>query len=304
MTGRLCVCVPARNEADRIDILIGALAEQEVRFPIQVALCVNNSDDATAERAAQAAGRSNGRISLTIEVRTFEAGLAHAGSARRAAMDLGAALLSDDDYLLTTDADCRPPADWISANLAAAATDHIIGGRIELDAADPDADPRLLAMRRRFDRYWHEVRAIEDRIDPSPWDTDPRHGDHTGASLMLSVGLYKRAGGVPLLSTGEDRALVEAAMAAGGRLVHPVTVWTRASPRPAGRAEGGMASDMASWSAACGSARSLLVPAYHHWHDRAAWRRARRVAGLDVTLAERALPPMPCDMPLPEATGP
>jgi hypothetical protein len=302
MIADLCVCVPARNEAERIAKLIAALERQDIAGPVSLALCINNSDDGTIDRAQAAADQTNGRVVLTVEEIDFPDGLAHAGSARRAAMELGCRMLGHDaGYLLATDADCRPPENWMSANLAAAGPDRVVGGRIEIDETDPDCEPGLLALAKRFDHYWRDVRAIEDAIDPSEWDAAPRHGDHTGASLMLSVGLYRRAGGVPLIPTGEDRALVEAALAAGGRLVHPADIWTRTSPRRAGRAEGGMAADMVAWTEAHAAQISPLVPAFQHWRDRAHWRRSLRTSGrTDIALAERALAPMPCDMPLPE----
>ena len=297
-----CVCVPARNEADRIGTLIEALGRQSIGQPVRLALSVNNSADATVARAWDAVHATQGRVLLSLEEISFAEAYAHAGSARRAAMALGCDVLGGDDgYLISTDADCRPPEDWIAANLAVAGHDRIIGGRIELDEEDAECGPGLLALRRRFDLYWHHVRTIEDQIDPSEWDVAPRHGDHTGASLMLSIALYRRAGGVPPIPCGEDRALVDAAVAAGGRLVHPQSVWTRTSPRAVGRAEGGMAADMARWGQACDKATVPLVPAFQHWRDRAEWRRTLRLSGKeDVALAERALPPMPCDMPLPE----
>jgi GT2 family glycosyltransferase len=302
----ICVCVPARNEAERIATLISALAAQDFGQPVWLALCVNNSDDDTVERASDAARASDGRVVLRLEETRFPVPLAHAGSARRAAMELGCRILEDNEaYLLSTDADCRPPVDWITKNLAAASSDRIVGGRIEIDDADPDCDAGLMALSKRFALYWQHVRAIEDAIDPSECDPAPRHGDHTGASLMTSVGLYVRAGGIPLMPTGEDRAFVEAAISAGGRLVHPHDIWTRTSPRQVGRAQGGMATDMALWAAA-GAARTVpMVPAFQHWHDRALWRRAlRRMDPNDIIHAERALPPMPCDMPLPEVPAP
>lgn len=306
MSAAVCVCIPARNEAGHIATLIDALATQAVDAPFAVALCVNNSDDETAQVAEDAAGRAKGRFSLTCIERLFEPSLAHAGSARRAAMDLGVEILGrDDGLLISTDADCRPPRDWIAANLAAFAADRIVGGRIELDEAEAAHAPEIFALRHRFDAYWREVRAIEDSIDPLPWDPAPRHGDHTGASLAMSVDLYRRAGGVPLLPVGEDRALVDAAIAAGGKLVHPQSVWTRASARTVGRAAGGMAGDLQGWIDAISRGTVPLVPHFAHWEARALWRRdGRRLRGADnVGEAERRLPDMPCDMALPGAGG-
>lgn len=298
MTRPFCVCVPARNEAGCVATLIEALGMQEGVGRVRVALLVNNSDDGTAEVARSAAEHSNGRVLLRIWEKTLAPGEAHAGSARRAAMALGMEWLAcDDGLLISTDADCRPPPGWIAANLAAAASGIIIGGAILLDEREPIA-PEVRAIRTALDAYWQAVREIEDAIDPLPWDPPPRHGDHTGASLALDVGLYRRAGGVPLLANGEDRALVAAAIGTGGRLVHPPSIWTRASARDLGRAAGGMAEDMRRWRSLIGSGDALSVPALRHWRDRARWRRAWRIAHGDsaVPTAEAALDPMPNDM--------
>ena len=307
MIGPVCVCAPARNEAGHIATLIGALAAQRVDKPFVLALCVNNSHDGTARVALKAASRADERMTMALVERRFEDGLAHAGSARRAAMDLGAVVLGcDNGLLISTDADCRPPPDWIATNLAASARDHIVGGRIALDDADAPQASEIFALRRRFDAYWRMVRAIEDSIDPVPWDPPPRHGDHTGASLALTVGLYRKAGGVPLVASGEDRALVDAAIAAGGKLLHPETVWTRASARVRGRATGGMAEELARWSDAAAREHPLLVPDYAHWRERAVWRRTQRKAGSEAQLraAEERLPPLPRDMALPKVSCP
>lgn len=301
MSRAFCICVPARNEVGHIAILIEALARQSVAGPIPIALCINNSDDGTVQAAHQAAAASR-RIVLNIVERDFPADLAHAGSARRAAMDLGAHVLdSDQAVLLSTDADCNPPPGWIAETLRHMdEEDRIVGGRIELDEVE-ELPPGLIEIRRRFDLYWTRVRAIEDAIDPVPWDVPPRHGDHTGASLALTVGLYRKAGGVPLLPTGEDRALVAAAIEAGGKLVHPASVWTRASPRIVGRATSGMAMDMQRLTHMLEAGTTPVVPHFDHWRARAEWRRRTRRAHMDNLLPrfEALLPPMPCDMPLP-----
>ena len=298
MTRAFCVCVPARNEARHVSTLIEALRDQTIAQPVRLALCVNNSDDDTLAVARAVVGASDGKVVLDAIECTFEPALAHAGSARRAAMDLGAEWIGAGGLLISTDADCRPPPEWIAANLAAAGEDMIVGGRILLDAEEA-APASLLALKRRFDLYWEKVRAIEDAIDPLPWDVPPRHGDHTGASLALDVSLYRRAGGVPLLATGEDRALVAAAVAAGGRLAHPSAVWTRASARTVGRAADGMALDMRRWLEAIADDLTPRVPAFDHWRRRAEWRRDQRARDADVAGAESMLPAMPCDMALP-----
>lgn len=296
-----CICVPARNEAYRLPVLLKALVAQSVAGRIAVALCINNSDDGSAATAAEIAARHIDRLELHIDECTLSPRLAHAGTARRRAMDAGAALLGAGGLLISTDADCRPPSDWIAANLAAyAGGAGIVGGQIRLDDREPVA-PAVATIRERYDLYWAAVRAIEDAVDPSPHDLPPRHGDHTGASLAIDAGLYRAVGGVPTIPCGEDRALVTAAVAAGGRLAHPMAVWTRVSPRTRGRAEGGMAAAMAALMTTIAQDAVPLVARYEHWRQRATWRRdARARLGVATMLAhEERLPPMPADMPLP-----
>lgn len=295
-----CVCVPARNEEARLPTLLDALAAQDVTGAIPLALCINNSDDRGAEVAREHPACLTGRITLLLDECRLPPDVAHVGTARGRAMNAGAALIGEAGVLLTTDADCRPPTDWISANLAAiAAGADLVGGRIDIDDAEPLA-PALAVLRARLDHYWQAVRAIEDEVDPQPHDPAPRHGDHTGASLAITARLYRAIGGVPPLAHGEDRALVAAAIERGGRLVHPPVVWTRTSTRTVGRAPGGMAAAVAEWEETLARGDAVMLPHFDHWRARAAWRAANRPAlGAALVRHEEALPSMPCDMPLP-----
>lgn len=298
---RFCVCVPARNEAARLPVLLEALAAQTIAGRIPVALCINNTDDDSAAIVAEVVSHYAPRLDVRIDDCTLAADAAHAGTARRRAMDVGLSMIDRSGVLISTDADCRPPTGWIAANLAAIAKGlDIVGGRIVLDDAEPIA-PAVVAMRARLDQYWAAVREIEDAIDPSLHDLPPRHGDHTGASLAIRAELYQAAGGVPEIPCGEDRALVVGAVAAGGHLGHPLSVWTRVSARTEGRATGGMAADMVRLADAIEQDREPQVAAFDHWRRRAAWRRDERArSGIATMLAhEERLPPMPADMPLP-----
>jgi hypothetical protein len=297
-----CVCVPARDEAAGLRTLLAALAEQDAG-PVSVSLCLNNTTDDSA-RVIEDCRRAHGaKLDIELDVCWFAPGLAHAGSARRRAMAGGLRHLGGrkGGVLLTTDADCRPPPTWVSANLRAIwAGADVVGGRIVIDDVDP-LPPRVTFLRGLWDDYWSAVRAIEDAVDPVAWDPAPRHGDHTGASLAITAKAYRASGGVPAIPTGEDRALVEAAVAAGARLVHPLNVWVRASPRRVGRAEGGMAAAMQSLHECADRGEIPMAPALAHWRARAEWRRMRRAGpGGQAGMAaeERRLPPMPHDTPL------
>lgn len=267
------VCVPARDEADRLPRLIRSLADQEGYSPfdpLRVVIVANNCDDGTADavRAMKAAGETAALDLRLVEV-TLSPADAHVGTARRLALDSGADWLAADGIvggaLLTTDADARLPPAWVGANLNALRRAEIVGGRLVIDR-DGEPAPAIARLHRRIERYWQAVRALEDRFDPPTHDPPPRHGDHTGASLALRAGLYHAVGGLPPLRRGEDNALVARVRESGGRLRHCPEVFVHVSDRLAGRAEGGMAVEMVRRHAVTREEETYLLPAPAYWH--------------------------------------
>ncbi|HEY0291581.1 MAG TPA: glycosyltransferase [Hansschlegelia sp.] len=308
-----CVCIPARNEARRLPALIASLAAQTVAKarPLSVVVVVNNSDDGS-ETALQKLARVHAKaLDVHADIIDFAPDLRHAGSARRRAMALGARILQDaghgDGALISTDADALPPPNWVEANLAAlAAGADLVGGRLEVDADETRGwPPTLRATHAHIAEYWSAVRALEDLLDPTPWDPAPRHGDHTGASLGLRVALHDAVGGVPALPHAEDIAFVRAAQALGARLRHPPDVWVRVSPREDGRAAGGMAQAMRATREAVEREGAVRMPAAAAWIDRIAWRKAVRAEGGPASVAklEPELPPLASDTPIEEAAA-
>jgi hypothetical protein len=285
-------------------VLLEAIAGQDWPDRICVSIALNNTTDDSLKMIEVARVRHADRLDIRVAVAEFPAALAHAGSARRLAMTEGMQALSDLDagILVSTDADARPPVDWLR-NIAAAFTRgaDLVGGRILIDDEREPLPEAVARLRRSWDLYWARVRDIEDEIDPVAWDPAPRHGDHSGASLAIRARLYLACGGVPLVPTGEDQALVSAAVAMGGRLAHPGDVAVRVSPRTVGRAEGGMAAAMRDSFQAAQDAIMPLVPAFRHWAERATWRRQiRESPGGHASIAPREakLPAMPHDMRL------
>lgn len=300
---RLCVCVPARDEADRLPVLLKAIAAQDLPGIIPVAIVVNNTTDNSLDMLGRCFADYLSRLSIDVTDVWFAPHEAHAGSARGLAMDRGAEMLGDDDsaILVSTDADVRPPANWLTAIATGIARGaDLIGGRIAIDPKEPLPAPAAI-LREALDRYWEQVRAIEDEIDPVAWDLPPRHGDHTGASLAITLRAYRECGGVPRIGSGEDRALVMAALARGAKLAHPHDVWVNVSPRRDGRAAGGMADDMARLVDAGAESAPIMMPDFVHWRARAEWRRTMRTRAsspAQMVRDEALLPPMPHDMAL------
>lgn len=299
--GRIAVCVPARNEAERLPRFLEALAHQTVQDAV-IVVALNNTRDQSRE-AVDAACVQHPQLKVVVDEVSFAPPDAHAGSARRRAMDCAADIAGPGGFILTTDADTRPPPDWLAANAAAMARGlDIVGGRIVIDESEPMSEV-VAAARVLADRYWARVRELEDAVNPLPWDPPLRHGDHTGASLCVTVAAYHRCGGVPIIRTGEDRALVQAVLRQGGRLAHPDDIWTRVSPRVEGRATGGMAEHMLRLERQCRTNSDVMLPSFAQWQARAAWRREILNRGGTALVAELedGLPPMVDDMVLNDA---
>lgn len=279
MSGPPCVvCVPARNEAEALPELMAALARQDTPGRLRVVVVANNCTDGTADLLRALAERAP-RLSLRVLETTLPAARARVGVARGLAMDAGAAWLREEGMaegaLISTDADAMPPPGWVSAKLGALARGaEAVGGEIRLlEQPDRPLPGWLTETRARVARYWAAVRGLAHRIDPLPHDPPPRHGDHTGASLAVTVAAYRAAGGVPPLERQEDLALVAAIERMGGRLRHAPDAWVRVSAREDGRAPGGMADEMQKWRRVAEGAEAHLLPDAAHW--RAVFRRRR-----------------------------
>ena len=239
------VAIPACNEAAHIAACLAAFDAQITRERFTVLILFNNcTDDGYARAIAAAASLSLQCLLLDGALSPF---CAHAGGARRAAMDHAAMALEATGYrdgvLLTSDADSRPAPDWIATNLAAIARGaECVAGAIALDETDACALPAHLHARGALEaRYDAALTEIFARLDPRPHDPWPNHAGEPGASLAVTLAAYRAIGGLPRLPSGEDRALAAAIDAAGLRVRHDPAVRVVTSGRLAGRAAGGVA---------------------------------------------------------------
>jgi hypothetical protein len=248
---RAVVAIPAKNEAQSLPACLRALASQRdrggralARGVFGVVLLLNNCDDESAD-VARSIGE-NFPAPLRVVERDLPRRAAHAGGARRLAMDLAAAWLDESDsggLLLTTDADSRVGPTWIADNLAAAAAGaDAIAGAIALEPEDERALPERLRQRGRSESiYARQLNEIAAWLDPRPHNPWPHHGTMSGASLAVKLSSYRRIGGLPALPLGEDKALIAALEAHDASVRFALDIQVVTSGRLHGRAIGGVA---------------------------------------------------------------
>lgn len=239
--GSIAVAIPACNEADRIGRCLTALDRQVGCRVDDIVVLVNNSTDHTAEVARRVA------LSWGAALHVLECSLrpedAHAGNARCLAMEAAAQCVRGDGVLLTTDADGVVDPDWVRANLAVLrAGADVVAGWVDLDPVDWARIPAALheddAREAAYDALCDEIHAT---LDPDPHDPLPRHTQHSGASIAVTLAAYRRVGGVPPLPCGEDRAFLKALRRIDARIRHAPECHVTVSGRIIGRAAGGMA---------------------------------------------------------------
>jgi hypothetical protein len=165
-------------------------------------------------------------------------------------MERAATLAGANGVLLTTDADARVSPDWIGANLdAIAAGAEVVAGRAEIEPEGAKLIPaHLHAIDARECAYAALLDEIGALVDPDPSDPWPRHDEHTGASIAVTVAAYWRAGGMPATALGEDRAFFDALRRTDARIPHAPAARVVVSARIVGRAPGGMAECVGVWS--------------------------------------------------------
>lgn len=238
------IAIPVRNEAERIEACLRAIDAQEGVRPgrLGLYLFLNNCSDGTDRIVSDLVPG----LSIPVRVRFVDFAGAHAGWARREAMDAAADWIGPEGTvgtILSTDADSRVPPDWVARNLASLdAGADAVAGRIEIDEAEWAALPRSLRSRGKLeDRYSDLLTEAEARIDPDPHDPWPCHRTTIGATLAVRLSAYRLVGGMPPIPLGEDGAFVAALLQHGMRVRHARDVVVTVSGRLVGRAPGGVA---------------------------------------------------------------
>ncbi len=247
MVRRVAVALPALNERARIVACVSSLLSQsEPDFALSVHVFANNCTDGTADilRAG-----FPGQPALYIHEATLLPPFATAGWARRLAMEEAAqALRSGGDLLLSSDADTVVSPDWVRRTLAYfdRGFDAVAGLAVvhhtEWQGLTAKQRARLRSLR-KYQALLSYLR-LYGAVDRDRW---PRHDYEGGASIAVTLGMYRAIGGCPPLPVGEDRALFEAIRRKGGVIRHALDVKVSTSGRLVGRAPGGMADTVRRW---------------------------------------------------------
>ncbi len=242
------VAIPARNQAGHIDRCLDALAAQQgaggrilvEQAQFKVVVLVNNTEDDTAERIERWIAGNR----LQVAFRQIEMnGEAHAGAARKAAMDWASEELKSTpgSIICTTDADSEVDPDWLSRTWAAFHDGvDAVAGAVNFDPGRL-ADLGLSPLRRLEAGFATLQAQINARLDPEPYNPWPNHIWAWGASLAVTASAYREIGGLPPAPLAEDRALVAALKRADFRVRHSLDVRVRTSIRTPGRAPGSLA---------------------------------------------------------------
>lgn len=206
-----------------------------------IVVFANNCADATTSAALRTAIESG--TQLHVIERILPPSKANAGHARLLAMEAAARLAGSSGILLTTDADGRTEPDWIEANVAALQDGaDAVAGTIELDPLDWGLIPQALheddARECAYDALCDEIQTL---LDPDPADPWPRHTNESGASIAVTAETFRRAGGIPDVISGEDRAFFASLRRIDARIRHAPQCRVFVSGRTDGRAAGGMA---------------------------------------------------------------
>lgn len=273
------VAIPARDEEDRIEACLTALALQEDAPPFGLVLVLNNCQDGTQARVQALQPRLPYPLELVAV--DLEPERAHVGQARRLAMDRAAELAGPGGVILTTDADGEAAPDWIAANVAALAgpVDAVAGVAVVLAVEDPDFPIALHEDNIVEEAYRDLLDLIEHEVEPRAHDPLPRHTQQAGASIAVSVETYEKAGGLPVLPFGEDRAFFGRLAAIDARVRHAPEARVRVSGRVVGRAAGGMADTIRRRMTICQD--PFLDPPFEpiaRYRRRLAWRQRLRQA--------------------------
>ncbi|MBO0357750.1 glycosyltransferase [Hymenobacter sp. BT186] len=263
------VIIPAKDEATNLPATLAALAAQtnlagQPLDPVtyEILVLANNCKDRTAAVVRKFAQQHPSLALYVAEVKLPPAE-AHVGQARRLLMDEACRRLESvagaTGIIASTDADTRVAPTWLAATLMEIqAGADAVGGRIFPEQTNAQKGP--VRRTHLHDAAYRLLRArLEALLDPEPADPCPRHHQHFGASLALTVAAYQQVGGLPVVPFLEDEALWQALRRHDLRLRHSPAVRVSTSARYAGRVAVGLSWQLREWARMTRQQREPLV---------------------------------------------
>jgi glycosyltransferase involved in cell wall biosynthesis len=222
------IVIPARDEEARIAACLASLAGQGA----DAMVVANNTSDTTVERAMRAGAAVIDAVIPTGGV----------GAARRLGVTVGRRWMDRTRAILTTDADCLLPPDWVAGNLALLdGGAAVVCGEIRPIPEEHAALPAALLRRAALEDRFLDLKAmLTVRLTGRA-----SHDNTPGASLAFAPAAYDAADGFDPIPADEDRTIVERIRAAGLPVAQSRDVYILASCRLEGRAPGGMAAALA-----------------------------------------------------------
>lgn len=298
----ISVIIPAKDEAAQLPATLAALAAQTTLTgqPLpsesyEILVLANNCHDQTAA-VVRAFARSHPALRLYVAETTLAPAEAHVGRARRLLMDEACRRLElavgPRGIIASTDADTRVAPTWLAATLAEfAAGADAVGGRIFPEPV-PVQEGGLVRRTHLRDAQYRLLRShLEALLDPDPADPWPRHHQHFGASLALTVAAYRQVGGLPVVPYLEDEALWQALRRHDLQLRHSSKVCVSTSGRHQGRVAVGLSWQLREWASLLQQQREPLVESgaslVAEWQARRQLRQVWQQARQQVALRPR-----------------
>ncbi|NVO31903.1 glycosyltransferase [Hymenobacter lapidiphilus] len=254
---RATVIIPAKDEADALPSTLAALAAQtnEKGQPLppgsfEVLVLANNCTDNTAA-VVRTFAANHPTLALHVAELTLPPAEAHVGRARRLLMDEAAHRLElagqPRAAIISTDADTRVAPDWLAATFRELELGvDAVAGRILMEESSRACPVRRCQLQ---DATCQLLRVqLETQLDPQPHDPWPRHHQHFGASLAVTVAAYRQVGGLPVVPFLEDEALYQALLRHDLRVRHSPAVRVFTSGRQQGRVAVGLSWQLREWA--------------------------------------------------------
>ena len=266
---RWVAVIPAKDEAERVEscVLAIASAARMSSLPVSVFVLANNSTDRTHEIVLDLAPTLH-EIELSCQTITLPPQLAHAGGARRTAVDRALSRYAPDKrsslLLFSTDADSRVQPDFfVKLERAYSNGADVVLAELNI-VSDPLAPISEAALAWDHERsIWRSrVRTYLEILRTHRVPPRPLHDDYGGSGITLRVAAYDTLGGFQPVPFNEDKNLVAAADRTGMIVNRNSGAMIDVSGRALGRATGGMAQELLNCEAAVAEGRPCLVE--HH----------------------------------------